>query len=196
MDGEGMHMAEATLTKRVLAQSLKELMQKTPLSKISVGDITAHCGVNRNTFYYHFKDKYELVNWIYYTETLEQISGFTDRDHWEEGLCKLCLYMQENRKFYINALSVMGQNSFSEYLVDFYDNLLISCMEELPISPPPDEADVRFVARFYTYAFVGLINEWARDGMREDPVPRIRRIKEIIDGSLVRELEARAVEKS
>ncbi|MEG1869615.1 MAG: dihydroxyacetone kinase transcriptional activator DhaS, partial [Oscillospiraceae bacterium] len=141
-------MSESILTKRVLAQSLKDLMQKTPLSKISVGDIAARSGVNRNTFYYHFKDKYDLVNWIYYTETLEQMSNFSDRDHWEEGLCNLCLYMQENKKFYINALSVMGQNSFSEYLVNFYNNLMISCIEELPIEPPPDPENVRFVARF------------------------------------------------
>ncbi|MEM1485781.1 dihydroxyacetone kinase transcriptional activator DhaS [Oscillospiraceae bacterium PP1C4] len=184
-------MSESTITKRVLAQSIKDLMQKTPLSKISVGDIAAHCGVSRNTFYYHFKDKYELVNWIYYTETLEQMSSFSDREHWEEGLCNLCLYMQENKTFYINALSVMGQNSFTEYLVNFYYHLLITCIEELNVVPQLDEGDVRFAARFYTYAFVGLISEWAKDGMREYPIEHINRIKEIIDGSMVKELQSR-----
>ncbi|RGX55935.1 MULTISPECIES: dihydroxyacetone kinase transcriptional activator DhaS [Anaerotruncus] len=184
-------MTDIPLTKRVLAESIKDLMQSTPLSKISVGDITAHCGVNRNTFYYHFKDKYDLVNWIYYTETFEQMSSFSDRAHWEEGLCNLCLYMQRNRKFYINALSVMGQNSFSEYLIDFYDNLLITCIHELTEGQQVDEQDVRFVARFYTYAFVGIIEEWAHRGMQEDPIPYVNRVKEIIDGSMVRELQER-----
>ncbi|WP_101909510.1 dihydroxyacetone kinase transcriptional activator DhaS [Marasmitruncus massiliensis] len=181
-------MAEVSLTKRVLAQSIKELMQNTPLSKITVGDITAHCGVNRNTFYYHFKDKFELVNWIYYTETLEQMSSFTDYRHWEEGLRNLCLYMQQNRKFYINALSTMGQNSFSDYLVDFYNNLLITCIEELTGGQKVDERDVRFIAKFYTYAFVGIIEEWAKGGMEEDPARWISRVKELIDGSMAREL--------
>ncbi|MEG1932709.1 MAG: TetR family transcriptional regulator, partial [Pygmaiobacter sp.] len=63
-------MADSAHTKRVLGDSLKELMQKKPLAKISVGDITAHCGINRQTFYYHFKDKYDLVNWIYTSETI------------------------------------------------------------------------------------------------------------------------------
>lgn len=62
------------ITKQALAASIKELMEREPLSKISVGDITSNCGVNRQTFYYHFKDKYELVNWIYYTETVKLMS--------------------------------------------------------------------------------------------------------------------------
>mgnify|MGYP001174088764 FL=1 len=181
-------MAEISLTKRVLAQSIKELMHSTPLSKITVGDITARCGVNRNTFYYHFKDKYELVNWIYYTETLEQMNSFSDFHHWEEGLRNLCIYMQKNKTFYINALSTMGQNSFSEYLVDFYYNLLITCIEELTQERQVDDRDVRFVAKFYTYAFVGIIEEWAKRGMEEDPARWISRVKELVDGSLAREL--------
>ena len=89
-------MADSALTKRVLADALKELMQTRPLAKISVGDITAHCGINRQTFYYHFKDKYDLVGWIYSTETLPFMGSFSDRAHWTDGLRDLCLYVQQD----------------------------------------------------------------------------------------------------
>ena len=41
----------------------KNLLLKKPLTKITVGDIAEECGINRMTFYYHFKDIYDLVEW-------------------------------------------------------------------------------------------------------------------------------------
>lgn len=177
-------MPESQLTKRVLATAVKELMKKTPLSKISVRDITEYCGVNRNTFYYHFKDKYELVNWVFYTEALEQISGFSDREHWTAGLLNLLEYMRKNKEFYTNALKDKGQNCFAEYLVEFYKNILTSCIDELRGDTVMDPDDIDFIARFNTYAFVGLIFEWANNGMKEDPRERVEHIRALIDSSL------------
>lgn len=64
-------MPDSLITKRALASSLKELMKTQPLTKISVGDICEKCGMNRKSFYYHFCDKYDLVNWIFDTEFSE-----------------------------------------------------------------------------------------------------------------------------
>lgn len=61
-------MPDSSITKRALAAALKQLMSEKPLQKISVGDICETCSMNRKSFYYHFKDKYDLVNWIFYTE--------------------------------------------------------------------------------------------------------------------------------
>ena len=58
-------MSRTNKTKELLAQSLTELMVTTPLEKISVNDIVEHAGVGRNTFYYHFEDKFDLVNWYF-----------------------------------------------------------------------------------------------------------------------------------
>jgi len=61
-------LPDSGITKNALSTALKELMLLHPLAKISVGDICARCGMNRKSFYYHFKDKYDLVNWIFHTE--------------------------------------------------------------------------------------------------------------------------------
>ena len=63
-------MSGSQITKKALALSIKKLMETIPLSKISIRQIADNCGVNRQTFYYHFKDKFDLVNWIYYTEAI------------------------------------------------------------------------------------------------------------------------------
>ena len=66
-------MPDSNITKKALAQTMKELMAKQPFSKISVGDICDACGMSRKSFYYHFRDKYDLVNWIFDTEFLQSI---------------------------------------------------------------------------------------------------------------------------
>ena len=61
-------MADSNITKKIMAEALKELSETMPFAKISIGDICKHCNMSRKTFYYHFKDKEDLVNWIFDTE--------------------------------------------------------------------------------------------------------------------------------
>lgn len=58
-EGNGM----SQITKRAMVASLKNLLLKKPLNKITISDITEECGVNRMTFYYHFQDVFELIEW-------------------------------------------------------------------------------------------------------------------------------------
>lgn len=182
-------MPGSDLTKRILADGIKEMMQTTSLSKISVGDISKHCSISRNTFYYHFKDKYDLVNWIFYTEITPNVSRFMDREHWVDGLIALCLYMQKNKKFYINALNTEGQNSFSECLLDFYKNFLRSIIEDIRGDKHLDEKDMEVIASFYSHALIGIILEWAKQGMNDDPIPTVHVIESLVNGSLFREVK-------
>ena len=65
----------AQTTKRALGASLKKLLAEKPLDKITVGDITQDCEVNRQTFYYHFKDVYDLIEWVYLDEATHALDG-------------------------------------------------------------------------------------------------------------------------
>ena len=67
-------MPDSNITKNALASALKDLMKRKPFSKISVRDICDECGMNRKSFYYHFKDKYDLVNWIFYVDFVSEIT--------------------------------------------------------------------------------------------------------------------------
>nr|WP_318682878.1 TetR family transcriptional regulator [uncultured Acetatifactor sp.] len=70
-------LADSNITKRALSSAFKELLESRPFSKISIGDICEKCEMNRKSFYYHFKDKYDLVNWIYYTEFVQSAVRIT-----------------------------------------------------------------------------------------------------------------------
>ena len=76
-------MSESQITKKALAEAMKELMSERPMNKINIGDIVERCNMNRQSFYYHFKDKYDLVNWIYYTEFIVKIKDDLSMSSWD-----------------------------------------------------------------------------------------------------------------
>ena len=100
-----MTLADSGITKRALAASLKELMREKPFHKIGIAEICAGCDMNRKSFYYHFKDKYALVNWIFDTETGLLFRSCDDRA--EDCLAELCAYLWQNRDFYRKLFPTM-----------------------------------------------------------------------------------------
>lgn len=116
-------MADSNITKKALSTALRELMEETPFKKISVADICARCDMNRKSFYYHFRDKYDLVNWIFDTEFISLARNHANDDRWE-FIEAMCCYFYENRAFYSKALQIKGQNSFSEHFRAFIHPLL------------------------------------------------------------------------
>lgn len=120
-------MADSNITKQALSVALKELMEEQSFEKISVSDICERCHMNRKSFYYHFKDKYDLANWIFDTEFIELTKAhsldvmnvtYTFEERWH-GLVVVCEYFYENRNFYRKILKIEGQNSFASHFRDF-----------------------------------------------------------------------------
>lgn len=146
-------MADSNITKRALASALKELMAEEPFSKISVTDICERCGMNRKSFYYHFKDKYDLVNWIFDSEFLLLVRDNSAVSSWEL-FDVLCHYLYDNRKFYKSALKIEGQNSFSDH---FREMLRVALRSNL--SGLLDEYE-DFQLNFYADAIVCTIERW------------------------------------
>lgn len=148
-------MADSNITKRALSQALKDLLMTENFDKISVGSICEKCGMNRKSFYYHFKDKYDLVNWIYYTEFLSVI-------HENETLTRfqlleeICTFFYENRLFYQKTFLSVGQNSFTDYFSD----VLKSIVTEDIVTIAPPEFPIEAFSEFYTDAFVCAIKKW------------------------------------
>lgn len=153
-------MADSNITKNALAASMKKLMSKSPFSKISVGDICENCGMNRKSFYYHFRDKYDLVNWIFYVDFIERMDWDACRSPWGM-LVALCRHFDAERQFYQNALQVEGQNSFREYFCGMVKPVLVFISNNM-VEEENEKKD------FYIGLFSeGLLEElmyWLREG--------------------------------
>lgn len=148
-------MADSNITKRALAQALKELIEIQPFDKISVGSICSQCGLNRKSFYYHFRDKYDLVNWIYYTEFIEVALKEEHQTVWSL-IDEICHYFYDNKIFYNKTFHIEGQNSFSEYFSTIINHILCEELKEFF----PEESSVEPYAEFYTDAFICSIKKW------------------------------------
>lgn len=151
-------MADSNITKRAMAAALKELMEEKLFSKISVGEICETCGMNRKSFYYHFKDKYDLVNWIFDTEFLSVIQKQGASSAWEL-LEALCAYFYQNRSFYRKALSMEGQNSFSRHFRDLLYTPLRPRIQEITGVEQAND----FQANFFSDAAVMTFQRWLLD---------------------------------
>ncbi|MDK2905361.1 MAG: hypothetical protein PWR12_1437 [Eubacteriaceae bacterium] len=175
-------MAASNITKQALATALRELMQEEPFDKIQVAQICERCDMNRKSFYYHFKDKYDLVNWIFDTEfimlAMEAANEMPADDRW--GLIeRACKCFHENRNFYRKALKINGQNSFSDHLQEYCFPLMKLRVAHL-IS---DEAAEDFTVNFFTDAVICAIERWLLDKECMPPVQFVSKLKRIVEGS-------------
>ena len=176
-------MSDSLITKNAIAKSIKELMKKKNLQKISVADIVQNCGINRQTFYYHFKDKYDLINWIFYSEVVVSVTGQKRYGDWSEAMLNVLNVMKEEQEFYTGALNLTGQNAFQNYFFEVTKALVREIIDTLAEGRNMEEKDKNFIAEFYTYGLVGTVMEWARGGMKEPPRELVGRLKYFIDDS-------------
>lgn len=160
-------MANSNITKKALAQSLKELGATKILDKITVADITEHCGVNRQTFYYHFNDKYELLSWIYTQDLFIPLTQDLTFENWGEKLIEVFKYMKQQKAFFMNTIK-SSNNFFAEYSNKIFAELFVKAIAELDLYQHLDEKEQDIYARFFAYGLTGVIVDWALKGMKEN----------------------------
>lgn len=172
------------LTKKALASSLKKLMKKRPLGKITIKDLVADCGVNRQTFYYHFQDIYYLLGWIYNTEVLDSVSDYSTYETWQQGFLKIFQYVSENREFCMNSYHSLGREYLESFLYDVVFDLLMKVVEEVASGEQVKQEDKKFIADFYTFAFSGIMLNWMKGGLKENPELIIKKLSILIEGDI------------
>lgn len=185
-------MSDSNNTKRALASALKELMAEMPFEKINIANICEKCGMNRKSFYYHFKDKYDLLNWIFDTEFISMTAKKEFRNSWD-FLQEMCDYLGENRDFYRRALRVKGQNSFAEHFMEFLQPIIEKHMREIFGNSMSE-----FHVLFFTDALVSSVRRWLTEMKDTDSREFVALLKSIIQVSAVRlneEMEEEEEEK-
>lgn len=188
MFGYTVDMSE--ITKLALEQSLKKVLLEKPLDKIKISDITDGCGVSRMTFYYHFKDIYDLIEWSCQHDASIAIGRNKTYATWQEGFLNLFDEVKKNKPFILNVYHCEDMRHILRYLNQVTDDLLYSVVEEAAKDMHVSEEDKMFVAGFYSHAFVGLMTDWIDGGMKEDPAKIIEKLTLTIHGNVPKALKA------
>lgn len=159
------HSDSSFLTQKKLASSLKDLMKKKPLSKITVSELCSACGVNRKTFYYHFENIYSLLDWMLNQETVEIVKSFDLLTDNEAIIDFVIDYVDQNSHILNCAYDAMGREGMKNFFSTGFSEVilnLIGCLEEtmqLSLSPSYKQ----FLCSFYTNALAGLLIDWFHD---------------------------------
>ena len=172
------------ITKRALEQSLKNLLLKKPLTKITVGDIAEECGINRMAFYYHFKDIYDLVEWSCLEDAKKALDEKKTYETWQQGLLRIFEAVQENKPFILNVYRCVHREQVERYLQPLVDQLLLDVLNEEIGEMTLRDEDKQFIAQIYSYIFIGLMLDWIKDDMRADPQQIVDRLAKLIKGSM------------
>lgn len=183
-------------TKRALEASLKNLLLKKPLDKITINDIAEDCGINRMTFYYHFKDIYDLVEWSCVEDAAKALEGKKTYDTWQQGFLQIFEAVLANKPFIMNVYHSVSREQVEIYLYRLTYDLMIGVVEEKADGMAVRDEDKKFIADFYKFAFVGLMLDWIKKDMREGPQTIIDRLATLVHGNISSALESYRTDKT
>ena len=163
-------------TKKLIARSLKELCKTNPLRKITIRDIVEHCDINRSTFYYHFVDKQDVINYVYHVEVTQPLREhfFPGAEKWDELTLYSLQLMYKSKDFYSQAFRITGQNDIQSFILsEVLENWRIVADRSLRslnlISEGSNLKDLYYLSDYLAYGAFSMMKTWVLSGMEEPP---------------------------
>ncbi len=152
---------------QLLADSFKELVCQYPIEKITIKEITDRAGVIRTTFYNHFQDKYELLEWMINHDLIEPIKPFVRSGLTTQAMTFLFMNVEKEKEFYTKVSRLEGQNSFYSISQHCMQSLLEEvCVEHSERKQPKYEwLTPERLAQYYGQSMVFILIEWIQSGM-------------------------------
>lgn len=170
-------------TEKALAASLKKLLEKKTLNKITVKDITDDCGVNRQTFYYHFHDVYDLVEWIF-TQDAMQYTQDLETKPWNDVITTIMDDLLQEKSFIMNAYYSLNRRQLEEFLRKLMEPAVRDVIRGFAEGRRLAEEDLEFLVEFQTLQLVAVITEWIGGGMRDEYREKLNKLFQMQTGTL------------
>ena len=169
-------------TKKAIKQSFIKLLNMRPLSQITVKDIVEDCGINRNTFYYHYEDLPTLLKEIVTELADEVIDEYPDVDSMEQCLEVALKFALENKKAALHIFNSVNRDIFEQYLLQVCEHVLGTYINKLFGDAKISDSDKTLIIRYYKSECFGIIIEWMCSGMDDDIMQNLHRIMELRNG--------------
>lgn len=158
------HKVTSLNTKKLIANSLKKAMKVKPLSKITVSELIRDCGINRNTFYYHFDDIYDLLHWMFENDIIDKVRTFDLISDSKEAIAFIIDYVEKNEVILNCAYDSIGRDEMKRFFYNDFISvvkpIIESAEQENQITLKPEFK--QFVCEFYTEALAGILIEWIK----------------------------------
>ena len=176
-------------TEDVLVEALELVLQKKPIDKVTVKDIVNECNLTRQTFYNHFSDIYELVEWTARQATERALNNVADYDNWQKGFYDLMLIIKANKVIIDNTYRSAYRDLMEKHIYEIIYSYIIVVVENQATGMAVDQKHKDFIAHFYSLAFIALIFEWVKDGMKDDPQEIVDQTGVLVQGDFKKALK-------
>lgn len=144
-------------TEQLIINTFLELVEEKPLDKITIQDIANKCGINRNTFYYHFDDIYSLIESVFNNHVITIERMFEEGASWSECSEVALNFLVENRRAIRHIAFSMNHNKLDHYLFVVFKRIFTEYLLDNFIVDISDEKFDNLIL-FYTYAIMGCID--------------------------------------
>ena len=155
-------------TKAALEASLKKLLLKKPLDKITINDLTTDCGISRMAFYYHFKDIPDVVEFILKKKWDEILEHPQDRASILECMEEMADLVRNNRKVMFNVYRSVKKDTFLFYMNEISNYIIMEYFRKNADQFDLDEGEIRILIQYYKCLFMGFLMEWLDNNLKSD----------------------------
>lgn len=173
----------ANFTEKAIKATFIKLLNEKPLSQITVKDIVKECGINRNSFYYHFQDIPTLIEGIIIEEADRIISEYPSIDSIETCLNAAFDFARKNKRAIMHIYNSVNRAIFEQYLWQVCEYVVVSYGKTVFTDEKLNEYDKELISDFYKCQCFGMVIDWMNTGMRDDIQKRISRLCELKRGS-------------
>lgn len=180
-------------TKKAIKESFIKLLNEKPLHQITVKDIVEDCGVNRNTFYYHFTDIPSLLQEIIIEDAKEIMEKYPTIGSIEQCLDVAISFALQNKKAVLHIYHSANRDIYEQYLMDVCTHVVNAYVNTILQGKVISDYDKEVITRFYKCECFGQIIDWMNKEMKEDVREPFKRLCELRKG-MVDEMINRCVE--
>lgn len=173
-------------TEQELANALKDLMSKESLDNITVKRLTDICNIKRQTFYYHFRDIYDLLTWIFLNEDLNKNKPV---DKWEDAVKVIMKYVLKNKRFIQNTLSSAGKELFEQFISSYLYSITLKSFTNYDKKGIIPSEDKRLFVSYYVSGISSVIITWIEKGMKENEEQLLKCLELVVDGFVQKLIE-------
>jgi AcrR family transcriptional regulator len=155
-------------TKQTIIDAFIAQLNKKPLYMITVQGIVKSCGINRNTFYYHFKDIYSVLDAIFEIDEQKRCEIENNFEGLADIFRRRARFATDNRKAISNLFNVLNRVKCEKYLYSGVDSLVTAYVRKQADGMSVPENTIKQASMLCRYVIVGLITEWVNGGMKGD----------------------------
>ena len=170
------------LTKKAIRASFTKLLEEMPLSRITVRRIVEDCGINRNSFYYHYDGIPALMEEIARDETDRLIAAYPTVDQLEDGVKVLFSSLVERRKAIRHIYNSVNRDIYERYLMQVCEYIVTAYLNTAFAGVDIAEEDRALAVRFFKCELFGLSFDWINNGMKEEAVEQVQRTLQVCRG--------------